>query len=199
MSQYSSSEHLSEMLECMRVGTGRFDSNDSCPSNEDPSNVYRPRSRSLTSPIKLHSDFHLDVVNRNSVYKERFPKAKVQMEEKLAAFVAEQAPLSGGSSTGDNDTGQEGVNNRRSMVASDCLARSRDETISCSYFCEMSQRLDETLNEEFDPDEFYHLLEEAERCRKLRSGCDHAWMLNPEQKITVHMLQRPPAVVTSRE
>ncbi|PIO62568.1 kinase domain protein [Teladorsagia circumcincta] len=84
------------------------------------------------------------------------------MEEKLAAFVAEQAPLSGGSSTGDNDTGQEGVNNRRSMVASDCLARSRDETISCSYFCEMSQRLDETLNEEFDPDEFYHLLEEAE-------------------------------------
>lgn len=32
-------------------------------------------------------------------------------------------------------------------VASDCLARSRDETITCSYFCEMSQRLDETLNE----------------------------------------------------
>ncbi|KAK6035210.1 kinase domain protein, partial [Cooperia oncophora] len=180
----------------------------------------------FSSPIKLNSEFHLDVVNRNSVYKERFPKAKVQMEEKLAAFVAEHAPLSGGSSTGDNDTGQDGVNNRRSMVletetstnrtllrligdgatrflhhqivevASDCLARSRDETISCSYFCEMSQRLDETLNEaqiktspesfaylsklvkqllmivsrparlleclEFDPDEFYHLLEEAE-------------------------------------
>uniref|UniRef100_A0A0K0D470 non-specific serine/threonine protein kinase n=1 Tax=Angiostrongylus cantonensis TaxID=6313 RepID=A0A0K0D470_ANGCA len=81
-------------------------------------------------------------------------------------------------------------------VASDCLSRSRDDTITCSYFCEMSQRLDETLNEaqqktspesfaylskltkqllmivsrparlleclEFDPDEFYHLLEEAE-------------------------------------
>ncbi|XGW07334.1 hypothetical protein V3C99_010489 [Haemonchus contortus] len=225
-SQYSSSEHLSEMLECMRVGTGRFDSNDSCPSNDDPLNVCRPRSRSLTSPIKLNSEFHLDVLNRNSVYKERFPKAKIQMEEKLAAFIAEQAPLSGSSSLADNDASQDNVNNRRSMVmetetsidrsllrligdgatrflhhqvvevASDCLTRSRDETISCSYFCEMSQRLDETLNEaqqktspasfaylsklvkqllmivsrparlleclEFDPDEFYHLLEEAE-------------------------------------
>ncbi|KAK5984711.1 hypothetical protein GCK32_018399 [Trichostrongylus colubriformis] len=71
----------------------------------------------LSSPIKLNSEFHLDVVNRNSVYKERFPKAKAQMEEKLAAFVAEHAPLSGGSSTGDNDTGQDGANNRRSMVS----------------------------------------------------------------------------------
>ncbi|VDO64644.1 unnamed protein product [Heligmosomoides polygyrus] len=236
-SQYSSSEHLSEMIECMRVGAGgRFDSNDSCPSNEDPLNSFRPRSRSLTSPIKMNSEFHLDVVNRNSVYKERFPKAKAQMEEKLAAFVDEHAPLSGGSSTGDGDSSQDGANNRRSLinskykcpsnvmdtetstgrsllrligdgatrflhhqiveVALDCLARSRDDTISCSYFCEMSQRLDETLNEaqqktspesfaylsklvkqvlmivsrparlleclEFDPDEFYHLLEEAE-------------------------------------
>ncbi|CAJ0607262.1 unnamed protein product [Cylicocyclus nassatus] len=226
-SQYSSSEHLSEMLECMRVGAGRFDSNDSCPSAEDAMNTsFRPRSRSLTSPIKLNSDFSMEVVNRNSVYKERFPKAKAQMEEKLASFVAEHAPLSGGSSTGDADPGLDAAGNRRSMVleietcvdrtllrligdgatrflhhqivevASDCLARSRDETISCSYFCEMSQRLDETLNEaqqktsqesfaylsklvkqllmivsrparlleclEFDPDEFYHLLEEAE-------------------------------------
>ncbi|KAK6737491.1 hypothetical protein RB195_019910 [Necator americanus] len=226
-SQYSSSEHLSEMLECMRVGAARFDSNDSCPSAEDALNTsFRPRSRSLTSPIKLTSEFSLDVVNRNSVYKERFPKAKAQMEEKLLSFVAEHAPLSGGSSVGDVDSGADGVSNRRSMVletetcvdrtllrligdgatrflhhqivevASDCLARSRDETISCSYFCEMSQRLDETLNEaqqktspesfaylsklvkqllmivsrparlleclEFDPDEFYHLLEEAE-------------------------------------
>ncbi|EPB68514.1 kinase domain protein [Ancylostoma ceylanicum] len=118
-------------------------------------------------------------------------EAKAQMEDKLASFVAEHAPLSGGSSATD-DTAADGAANRRSMVletetcvdrtllrligdgatrflhhqivevASDCLARSRDETISCSYFCEMSQRLDETLNEEFDPDEFYHLLEEAE-------------------------------------
>ncbi|EYC00146.1 hypothetical protein Y032_0117g636 [Ancylostoma ceylanicum] len=225
-SQYSSSEQLSEMLECMRVGAARFDSNDSCPSAEDALNTsFRPRSRSLTSPIKLTSEFSLDVVNRNSVYKERFPKAKAQMEDKLASFVAEHAPLSGGSSATD-DTAADGAANRRSMVletetcvdrtllrligdgatrflhhqivevASDCLARSRDETISCSYFCEMSQRLDETLNEaqqktspesfaylsklvkqllmivsrparlleclEFDPDEFYHLLEEAE-------------------------------------
>ncbi|VDM60607.1 unnamed protein product [Angiostrongylus costaricensis] len=168
--------------------------------------------------------------------------AKSQMEEKLTAFVAEHAPLSGGSSSGDTELISDGASSRRSMllcsllwaafevssikvldtetstdlallrlisdgatrflhhqiveVASDCLSRSRDDTITCSYFCEMSQRLDETLNEaqqktspesfeylskltkqllmivsrparlleclEFDPDEFYHLLEEAE-------------------------------------
>uniref|UniRef100_A0A1I7T4Z8 non-specific serine/threonine protein kinase n=2 Tax=Caenorhabditis tropicalis TaxID=1561998 RepID=A0A1I7T4Z8_9PELO len=81
-------------------------------------------------------------------------------------------------------------------IALDCLGKSKDDLITCSYFCEMSQRLEETLNEaqmktspesleylsklvkkllmivsrparlleclEFDPDEFYHLLEEAE-------------------------------------
>ncbi|KAJ1368860.1 hypothetical protein KIN20_030208 [Parelaphostrongylus tenuis] len=226
-SQYSSSEHLSEMMECMRVGAARVDSNESCPSTEDtPNTSYRPRSRSLTSPISFNCESYLNVVNRNNVYKERFPKAKSQMEEKLAAFVAEHAPLSGGSSSGDANPISDDASNRRSMimdtetstdlallrlisdgaarflhhqiveVASDCLSRSRDETITCSYFCEMSQRLNETLNEaqqktspesfaylskltkqllmivsrparlleclEFDPDEFYHLLEEAE-------------------------------------
>ncbi|KIH46974.1 hypothetical protein ANCDUO_22970, partial [Ancylostoma duodenale] len=103
------------MLECMRVGAARFDSNDSCPSAEDALNTsFRPRSRSLTSPIKLTSEFSLDVVNRNSVYKERFPKAKAQMEDKLASFVAEHAPLSGGSSATD-DTTADGAANRRSM------------------------------------------------------------------------------------
>lgn len=108
-------------------------------------------------------------------------------------------------------------------IAVDCASKSKEDLITCSYFCEMSQRLEETLNEvssgllgklgtiyrkfqeivtlliffqaqmktspesleylsklvkkllmivsrparlleclEFDPDEFYHLLEEAE-------------------------------------
>ncbi|CAI4221489.1 unnamed protein product [Auanema sp. JU1783] len=223
-SQYSSSEHLSEVLECMRLG-GRFDSNESYPSAEDPStSTYRPRSRSLTSPIKFGSESTASVVNRSSVYKERFPKAKLQMEQRLQGFVNENAPLSGGASNDLEATDPR--NNRKSMVleaekitdknllrllgdgatrflhhqiveiASDCLARSIEDSITCSYFCEMSQRLDETLNEaqqktcqdsltflsklvkqllmivsrparlleclEFDPDEFYHLLEEAE-------------------------------------
>ncbi|CAD6199737.1 unnamed protein product [Caenorhabditis auriculariae] len=232
-SQYSSSEHLGEMFEFMRMGnaSNRFDSNESYPSEEAVPHSYRPRSRSLTSPVKFANENNLELVNRTSVYKERFPKAKVQMEERLAAFVSENAPLSGGASTASTtddhkDEEQVKMRNRRSTVldaesfadrsllriigdgatrflhhqivevAADCLSRSRDDSITCSYFCEMSQRLDETLNEaqmktsresltylsklvkqllmivsrparlleclEFDPDEFYHLLEEAE-------------------------------------
>ncbi|GMT14095.1 hypothetical protein PFISCL1PPCAC_5392 [Pristionchus fissidentatus] len=257
-SQYSSNEQLCEALDGIRlhhsqhhghhaqVGSSshRFDSNDSSVTNEEVAAVqrgereggmtphsFRPRSRSLTSPIKLGgSEWTTDVVVRNSVYKERFPRAKQQMEEKLETFVRQNAPLSGGPSSAETDDvtsgGGGGARNRKSMVmtaettlepallrliadgatrflhhqlveiASDCVQRSRDDTITCSYFCEMSQRLDETLNEatqktsgdsfeylnklvrqllmivsrparlleclEFDPDEFYHLLEEAE-------------------------------------
>ncbi|GMR34946.1 hypothetical protein PMAYCL1PPCAC_05141 [Pristionchus mayeri] len=258
-SQYSSNEQLCEALDGMRLhhsqhhghhhhagnSSHRFDSNDSSVTNEEvaavqrcesgamtPHQPFRPRSRSLTSPVKLGgSEWTTNVVVRNSVYKERFPRAKQQMEEKLEAFVRQNAPLSGGPSSAETDdvtSGGGGVSsrNRKSMVltaentlepallrliadgatrflhhqlveiASDCLQRSRDDTITCSYFCEMSQRLDETLNEatqktsgdsfdylnklvrqllmivsrparlleclEFDPDEFYQLLEEAE-------------------------------------
>ena len=48
------------------------------------------------SPIKFGNEWNAEVLNRNSVYKERFPKAKTQMEERLQAFVDENAPLSGG-------------------------------------------------------------------------------------------------------
>uniref|UniRef100_A0A158P9Y1 DUF1908 domain-containing protein n=1 Tax=Angiostrongylus cantonensis TaxID=6313 RepID=A0A158P9Y1_ANGCA len=118
-SQYSSSEHLSEMMECMRVGAARVDSNESCPSAEDTQSTnFRPRNATtnFSSPINFNTEFHLNVVNRNSVYKERFPKAKSQMEEKLTAFVAEHAPLSGGSSSGDAELVSDAVSNRRSMV-----------------------------------------------------------------------------------
>ncbi|CAB3406908.1 unnamed protein product [Caenorhabditis bovis] len=238
-SQYSSTEHIGEMIDNMRVGpvrqaSSRYDSNESYDdvTTPQPSNSFlnRPRSRSLTSPAKFVNEFNLEIVNRTSVYKEKFPKAKLQMEERLSAFVAENGPLSGGITLPNIDNEQEGdelvMRSRRSTVldaesyadrnllrligdgatrflhhqiveiAADCLAKSRDDLITCSYFCEMSQRLEETLNEaqmktspesldylsklvkrllmivsrparlleclEFDPDEFYQLLEEAE-------------------------------------
>ncbi|CCG28214.1 non-specific serine/threonine protein kinase [Caenorhabditis elegans] len=263
-SQYSSSEQIGEMLDQTRISgpvrqnSSRFDSNDSyddMASHQQAAaqNAFlnRPRSRSLTSPMKFLNEYNIEMVNRTSVYKERFPRAKLQMEERLNAFVAENGPLSGGisqqsarddtdrvddlsarqsgSSSGlkAKDSVEEAVmRSRRSTVleaesyadrsllrligdgatrflhhqiveiALDCLGKSKDDLITCSYFCEMSQRLEETLNEaqmktspesleylsklvkkllmivsrparlleclEFDPDEFYHLLEEAE-------------------------------------
>ncbi|CAJ0959900.1 unnamed protein product, partial [Mesorhabditis belari] len=225
-SQYSSSEQLCDMVEGLRVGGVRFDSGENAPGHDDNFLGFRPRSRSLTSPVKFGAEYNPDVLNRTCVYKERFPKAKQQMEEKLNAFVLENAPLSGGANLGESEKLSDNKHHRKSMVmtaemsadpkllrliadgatrflhhqiveiASDCLARSRDDTITCGYFCEMSQRLDETLTEaalktstdsqaylgklvkqllmivsrparlleclEFDPDEFYQLLEEAE-------------------------------------
>ncbi|CAI2350338.1 unnamed protein product [Caenorhabditis sp. 36 PRJEB53466] len=259
-SQYSSSEQIGEMLEQTRISgpirqnSSRFDSNDSyddvASQQAAAQNAFlnRPRSRSLTSPMKFLNEYNVEMVNRTSVYKERFPRAKLQMEERLRAFVAENGPLSGGiSQKTDGDSDEDGTDkkaaasgtlkandsveeavmrSRRSTVleaesyadrsllrligdgatrflhhqivetAVDCLSKSKDDLITCSYFCEMSQRLEETLNEaqmktspesleylsklvrkllmivsrparlleclEFNPDEFYHLLEEAE-------------------------------------
>lgn len=45
-SQYSSQEHLNELMGDLRMNP-RFDSNDSCPTFDDMG-AYRPRSRSLT-------------------------------------------------------------------------------------------------------------------------------------------------------
>lgn len=71
----------------------RFDSNDSYPSYEDV--AYRPRSRSLTSPVRFASESGAEVPIMSTIYKERFPKAKAQLEYKLQQFLLENAPLSG--------------------------------------------------------------------------------------------------------
>jgi serine/threonine protein kinase len=89
-------------------------------------------------------------------------------------------------------------------VAADCLQKSRDDLLTCAYFCDMSNRLEETLSEaqtkcgpdscqylgrlgkqllmivsraarlleclEFDPSEFYQLLEEAEGAVRYQLG-----------------------------
>ncbi|PAV65129.1 hypothetical protein WR25_18484 [Diploscapter pachys] len=270
-SQCSSSEHLHEMMECMRVGGHssshhagaghRFDSNESCPSEDTQLIAFRPRSRSLTSPVMFDTEFHVDVVNRNSVYKEKFPKAKAQMEDRLNAFVNANAPLSGSTSS---DVGDNTAGNRKSMIfdvdpsidrnllrliadgatrflhhqiveiASDCLARSKDDLITCSYFCEMSQRLDETLNEaqsktsaesftylsklvqqllmivsrparlleclEFDPNEFYELLEEAEGVVREQLGSGTAKVPDlPQYIISKLGLDRDPLLDTAED
>ncbi|KHN78841.1 Microtubule-associated serine/threonine-protein kinase 2 [Toxocara canis] len=257
-SEYSSQEQLCDLLNDMRMAP-RFDSNDSYPFMDDMQSRGRPRSRSLTSPVKFGSDSACNVIVRSTVYKERFPKAKQQMEERLVRFIEENAPLSGvstssveaassstpipppvNSAEGPLNMSPSSPFSRRSVIvsasnqpgvdsallrliadgatrfihhqiveiASDCLAKSREDVITCAYFCEMSQRLEETLTEahdktssdsfayltklvrsllmivsrparlleclEFNPDEFYHLLEEAEGAVREQLGSGNA-------------------------
>uniref|UniRef100_A0A914YVY3 non-specific serine/threonine protein kinase n=1 Tax=Panagrolaimus superbus TaxID=310955 RepID=A0A914YVY3_9BILA len=94
-SQYSSQEHLAEFLNDLRMNP-RFDSNDSYCAYDETAIFHRPRSRSLTSPVRFNApEGAQEAQVMASVYKERFPKAKSQMEYRLQQFLLDNSPLSG--------------------------------------------------------------------------------------------------------
>lgn len=166
----------------------------------------RPRSRSLSSPSRAPI-VESDVVLMNTLYKERFPKATQQMEEKLIAFI-------------DKYTGKEPeevfssvepdsmpilrfVYHQLVEIARDCLQKSQEKLITCRYFYEMTENLEILVGEtrekspaaalrvtglirqilliisrparlleclEFDPGEFYRILEQVEGQAKSNKG-----------------------------
>ncbi|KYO48016.1 hypothetical protein Y1Q_0003611 [Alligator mississippiensis] len=166
--------------------------------------AMRPRSRSL-SPGRSPISFDSEIIMMNHVYKERFPKATAQMEERLAEFIASNAP--------ENvlqlaDGVLSFIHHQVIELARDCLDKSRDGLITSRYFYELQENLEKLLQDahersessevafvtqlvkklmiiiarparlleclEFDPEEFYHLLEAAEGHAKEGQGikCD---------------------------
>ncbi|EFO21008.2 AGC/MAST/MAST protein kinase [Loa loa] len=244
-SEYSSQEQLCDFVADLRLSSAEG-------SNEDFARQNRPRSRSLTNSINFGFDSIYSVVDHKTIYKERFPKAKKQMEEQLSQLVDENAPLSGVTSLdttlrpesiyvedawgGSPNTSLNSLISRRSMmaenmegdprmrlisdgatrflhhqiveVANDCLSKSRDDLTNASYFSEISQRLESVIAEahektppesfaflskmakhvlmiisrparileclEFDPDQFYHLLQETEGAVREQLGAGNA-------------------------
>ncbi|XP_065338341.1 microtubule-associated serine/threonine-protein kinase 3 isoform X2 [Cloeon dipterum] len=181
-----------------------FSSNDSNPSLDEEagrrSPHMRPRSRSLSSPIRTPV-MDNEIVLMNTLYKERFPKATQQMEERLGSFINENKSWEVGSEGLTEDIPSDSVPIVRFVhhqvveLARDCLQKSEDRLITSRYFYEMSENLEKLLSEtrekspaavgvltglikklllvvsrparlleclEFDPEEFYHLLEQAE-------------------------------------
>ncbi|XP_056607632.1 microtubule-associated serine/threonine-protein kinase 2 isoform X2 [Triplophysa dalaica] len=162
--------------------------------------AMRPRSRSL-SPGRSPISFDHEIIMMNHVYKERFPKATAQMEERLAEFISSSAPdkvmpLADGVLSF--------IHHQVIELARDCLDKSREGLITSRYFYELQENL-ETLHQdahersesgevtfvtqlvkrlmiviarparlleclEFDPEEFYHLLEAAEGHAKEGQG-----------------------------
>ncbi|XP_057193216.1 microtubule-associated serine/threonine-protein kinase 2 isoform X2 [Triplophysa rosa] len=162
--------------------------------------AMRPRSRSL-SPGRSPISFDHEIIMMNHVYKERFPKATAQMEERLAEFICTSAPdkvmpLADGVLSF--------IHHQVIELARDCLDKSREGLITSRYFYELQENL-ETLHQdahersesgevtfvtqlvkrlmiviarparlleclEFDPEEFYHLLEAAEGHAKEGQG-----------------------------
>ncbi|KFP11546.1 Microtubule-associated serine/threonine-protein kinase 3, partial [Egretta garzetta] len=160
----------------------------------------RPRSRSL-SPGRTSGTFDNEVVMMNHVYKERFPKATAQMEDRLQDTITNFSP----SSTLPLADGVLGfIHHQIIELARDCLAKSQGALITSRYFMELQEKLEKMLRDaqerseseevkfidqlvrklliiisrparlleclEFDPEEFYHLLEAAEGHAKVGQG-----------------------------
>uniref|UniRef100_A0A8D0ACT1 non-specific serine/threonine protein kinase n=1 Tax=Sander lucioperca TaxID=283035 RepID=A0A8D0ACT1_SANLU len=162
--------------------------------------AMRPRSRSL-SPGRSPISFDHEIVMMNHVYKERFPKATAQMEERLAELLSSSAPdkvcpLADGVLSF--------VHHQLIELSRDCLEKSRGDQITSRYFYELQENLEKLLQDahersesvevtfvtqlvrklmiiiarparlleclEFDPEEFYHLLEAAEGHAKEGQG-----------------------------
>ncbi|XP_036443187.1 microtubule-associated serine/threonine-protein kinase 3 isoform X1 [Colossoma macropomum] len=165
-----------------------------------PSSFIRPRSRSL-SPGRTSGSFDNETVMMNHVYKERFPKAIAQMEERLLDIITHCSPDST-LPLGDGVLGF--IQHQLVELARDCLDKSQKGLVTSLYFLELQEKLEKLLHEalerseseevtiitqhvkkiliiisrparlleclEFDPEEFYHLLEAAEGHAKVGRG-----------------------------
>ncbi|XP_036918727.1 microtubule-associated serine/threonine-protein kinase 4 isoform X5 [Sturnira hondurensis] len=160
----------------------------------------RPRSRSL-SPGRSPTCCDHEIIMMNHVYKERFPKATAQMEDRLKDIITSYSP--------DHvlplaDGVLSFTHHQIIELARDCLDKSHQGLITSRYFLELQHKLDKLLQEahdrsesgelafikqlvrkiliviarparlleclEFDPEEFYYLLEAAEGHAKEGQG-----------------------------
>ncbi|XP_049291110.1 microtubule-associated serine/threonine-protein kinase 2 [Anopheles funestus] len=183
---------------CGSGPTGKDEMNNFCGCR---SPIHRPRSRSLSSPS--HSpitDSEISIMN--TFYKERFPKATQQMEERLSHFINENKNIINDSARNSQPIVRF-VHHQVLEMARDCLNKSQAKLITSRYFYEMSENLERLLMEtrekspeaapeitgvikklllitsrparlleclEFDPEEFYRLLEVAEGQAKVTQG-----------------------------
>uniref|UniRef100_A0A672KRD3 non-specific serine/threonine protein kinase n=1 Tax=Sinocyclocheilus grahami TaxID=75366 RepID=A0A672KRD3_SINGR len=109
----------------------------------------RPRSRSL-SPGRSPSCCDHEIIMMNHVYKERFPKATAQMEERIKEIIQSNSP--------ENvlplaDGVLSFAHHQIIELARDCLEKSRLGLITSRYFCELTDKLERLFQEVNDRSE----------------------------------------------
>lgn len=82
----------------------------------------------------------------NTLYKERFPKATRQMEERLSHFIEENKTFDGAENC-DSLPIVRFVHHQVLEMARDCLHKSQAKLITSRYFYEMSENLERLLLE----------------------------------------------------
>lgn len=150
----------------------------------------RPRSRSLSSTVRSPIVDN-ELPQMNQLYKERFPKATKQMEERLAHLIRDYEDTLRNQK--DPQPVVRFVYNQVMEMAKDCLHKSQAKLITSSHFLKMYEKLErliidssdkaplDTLDAitkrlifiiarpallleclEFNPQDFYTMLEQAE-------------------------------------
>ncbi|KAA3681912.1 microtubule-associated serine/threonine kinase [Paragonimus westermani] len=152
--------------------------------------ALRTRSRSL-SPLRCSGSGEQEILLLNDVYRERFPKASAQMQERLKRLIEELEH----EDTVSWSAVARFVHCQVVQHARDCLQKALSRLVTCRYFYEMTENLEKLVSEtrakepdsvsivirlirrllliiarparlleclEFDPREFYQMLEVAE-------------------------------------
>ncbi|KAF7231839.1 hypothetical protein EG68_09382, partial [Paragonimus skrjabini miyazakii] len=152
--------------------------------------AMRTRSRSL-SPLRCSGSGEQEILLLNDVYRERFPKASAQMQERLQRLIEELEH----EDTVSWSAVARFVHCQVVQHARDCLQKALSRLVTCRYFYEMTENLEKLVSEtrarepdsvsvvirlirrllliiarparlleclEFDPREFYQMLEVAE-------------------------------------
>lgn len=93
-----------------------------------------------------------EIVMMNTLYKERFPKATKQMEERLRNFITDNETLSTESEIPPDSVAiVRFVHHQTLEMARDCLQKSEDKLITSRYFYEMSENLEKLLTQVSEP------------------------------------------------